>query len=195
MMRGFIPFIIFMLVAQAGVAADKPGDRFGKPDIITVEIAPLAKPGKWIVGVLLRNDEELAAITVPLKFGRYVGQFTLDSVSFSDTRVDYFALKTTNSYDTVNAVLIGLLYCLDDNRPPLEPGSGLVARLYFTQKLNPDEKLVPLAIDSTYFPPYNTLELVTPSAVPIKPVFETLQVEKLSSPPPPKKKKQSSVIK
>jgi len=188
-MRGLIPFIIFMLVAQAGVAADKTGDQFGKPDKITVEIAPLATPGKWIVGVILHNDEELAAITVPLKFGRQVGQFALDSVSFSDTRVSYFALKTTNSYDTANAVLIGLLYCLDDNRPPLEPGSGLVARLYFTQKLNPDEKLTPLTIDSTFFPPYNTLELVTPGAVPIKPVFETFQVEKISTPPLSKKER------
>jgi hypothetical protein len=187
--RVLVCLLIFLPVGHVCSGANKPSDRFGKPDKITIEIAPLGKPGKWAVGVMLDNDEELAAITVPLKFGERVGQFVLDSVSFGNTRVAYFALKTTNSYDTLNAVLIGLLYCLDDNRPPLEPGTGMVARLYFTQKSNPEKEAQPLVIDSTYFPPYNTLELVTPSAVPITPIFETIQVEQLTPFPVPQKKK------
>lgn len=187
--RVLVCLLIIVPVGRLCWGANEPSDRFGKPDKITIEIAPFGKPGKWAVGVMLENDEELAAITVPLKFGKHVGQFVLDSVSFGNTRVAYFALKTTNSYDTLNAVLIGLLYCLDDNRPPLEPGTGMVARLYFTQKSNPGREAVPLVIDSTYFPPYNTLELVTPSAVPITPIFETIQVEKLTPFAPPQKKK------
>jgi hypothetical protein len=35
-------------------------------------------------------------------------------------------------------------------------------------------------IDSTFFPPFNRLELVTPSAEPIKPIFETVFVEELT---------------
>lgn len=174
-------FFVFLLsIGRQGFAQNKPSDRFGKPDKITVEIAALDEPGKWAVGVMLENDEELAAITIPLKFGTQVGHFALDSVSFNDTRVAYFALKTTNSYDTLNAVLIGLLYCLDDNRPPLEPGSGPVAYLYLTQNTQSAQESLPLTIDSTFFPPYNTLELVTPSASPIKPHFESIQVEKLT---------------
>jgi len=175
--------LIATLIAcgAAGVAAEnKPRDAFGKPDRIIVEIAPLSAKGQWAVGVLLENDEELAAITVPLRFGEFIGQFRLDSVLFTETRVTYFSLKITNSSDTLNTVLIGLLASLGDNRPPLEPGYGPVARLYFTEMKDKKKPPTLLVIDSTFFPPYNTLELVTPGAEPIQPTFETVQVEQLT---------------
>lgn len=181
-MRKVLYFTLTLIVCSvASVAAEnKPRDAFGKPDKIIIEIAQLSAKGQWAVGVLLDNDEELAAITVPLRFGESVGQFRLDSVLFTETRVNYFSLKITNSSDTLNTVLIGLLANLGDNKPPLEPGYGPVARLYFTAMQNEKKPPTLLAIDSTFFPPYNTLELVTPGAEPIKPTFETVQVEKLT---------------
>ncbi len=174
------------------MAGNGPDDRFGKPDKITIEIAPLAIAGQWEVGILLENDEELAAITVPLVYGKYVDEFTLDSVIFRDTRISYFALKTTNHFDSLNTVLVGLLANLGDNRPPLAVGRGPVARLYFTQTQEVQKTPLPLVIDSTFFPPYNNLELVSGSAAPIRPIFETVVVEKLTGfdrpKPEPKKK-------
>ena len=181
---------LFLLCGTSGLlAADKPLDKFGTPDKVTVEIAPLAAKGQWVAGVVLENDEALAAITVPLKFGERVGQFKLDSVRFDNTRVSYFALKTTNSHDTLNSVLVGLLYTLGDDRPPLPPGLGQVARLYFTQQGKIGGPAMPPAIDSTFFLPYNTLELVTPGAEPIKPIFETVLREKLTEYKLPPEKK------
>ncbi len=162
------------------VEAGEPQDKFGKPDKVTVEIAPQPTVGQWALGVFLENDEELAAITVPLSFGEHLGQFKLDSVIFSNTRTSYFGLQTTNNYDTLNSVLIGLLYTLGGNEPPLEPGSGPVAWLFLTSLEKTDTPPQPPVIDSTFFPPFNRLELVTPSAEPIKPIFETVVVKKLT---------------
>lgn len=163
-------------VATAGEAKD----QFGKPDKITVEIARQPTAGQWKLGVFLENDEELAAITVPISFGERLGRFRLDSVVFANTRTSYFGLQTTNSYDTLNRVLIGLLYTLGGNEPPLEPGSGPVAWVFLTASNETGAPSRPPVIDSTFFPPYNTLELVTPSAEPIKPIFETIVVERLT---------------
>jgi hypothetical protein len=164
-----------------GAVAGEPKDHFGQPDKIIVEIAPQTTPGGWELGVYLENDEPLAAITVPLLFGDRVGQFHLDSVVFTNTRTHYFGLRTTNSYDTVNSVLIGLLYTLGGDELPLEPGTGPVAWVYLTSRQTPPQSAKPPRIDSTFFPPFNTLELVTPSAVPIRPIFKTVIVEKLSA--------------
>jgi len=164
--------------AADGVFAGAPKDKFGNADKITVEIARQTSAGGWALGVFLDNDEELAAITVPLSFGERVGQFALDSVVFSNTRTQYFGLRTTNSYDTLNRVLIGLLYTLGGDELPLEPGSGPVAWVYLTARNAAGTQ--PPHIDSTFFPPFNTLELVTPSAEPIKPIFETKIVAKLT---------------
>ncbi len=166
-------------VAQP-TAAGGLNDKFGKPDIITIEIAPLQTPGSWALGVYLENDEPLAAITVPLLFGDRVGQFKLDSVLFTNTRTWHFGLRTTNSYDTLNSVLIGLLYTLGGDELPLDPGYGPVAWVYLTSYDSGAALINPPRIDSTFFPPFNRLELVTPSAEPIKPIFETKLVEKLT---------------
>lgn len=183
-------FVGLVLCWATGLAAaNKPIDGFGKPDKITIEVAPLAAKGQWVAAVVLENDEELAAITIPLKFGERVGQFKLDSVRFDNTRVSYFALKTTNSHDSLNSVLVGLMYEFGGDRPPLAPGIGQVARLYFTQQGKPANPPVPPAIDSTFFLPYNTLGLVTPSAEAITPIFETVRMEKLTEFKLPQEKK------
>jgi len=184
----FVTVAVIVYGATLAAAENEPRDEFGQAHRITIEIAPLPAKGQWVAGVLLENDKELAAITVPLKFGEQVGEFQLDSVLF-ETRVSYFALKVSNIHDSIHSVLIGLLADLGDNRPPLEAGSGRVARLYFTQMKNIDGLPIPLVIDSTFFPPYNTLELVTASAEAITPIFKTVQVERLTEFTAPEKSK------
>ncbi len=175
-----IAWLFSGLLLSGSALAGEPVDDFGNPDRITVEIAPLPERGKWIAGIYLQNDEELAAITVPLRYGQYFGEFTFDSVSYENTRVTSFALKITNNLDTTNAVQIGLLYALGGNQPPLGPGIGPIAWLYVTQSDTTNGHFPP-AIDTTFFPPYNHLQLVTPGAESITPIFETSNAETLTT--------------
>ncbi len=167
-------FVLQLVLCLTGTAmAGDPEDAFGNPDRVTAKIASLAKRGQWIVGIYLQNDEELAAITVPLRYGTSVGEYRFDSASYVQTRVKDFALRITNNLDTTNAVQVGLLHALGGNEPPLGPGIGPVAWLYFTQQ-DTASGVYPPAIDTTFFPPYNHLQLVTLGAEAITPIFETV---------------------
>ena len=73
----------------------------------------------------------------------------------------------------------GLISDLGMGLPPLEPGSGPIAILHFTRTAATNR---PLQVDSTFIPPHNTLQLVTPDVRAITPELEIRLVEHAGAP-------------
>ncbi len=167
-----------LLVATWSMTAHPQGrerasrsDEYGKPDSISVEIANTSG-SQWEAIVKLTNDENLAALTLPFRWGPRHGFFRLDSASYAGTRTSYFAVKTFLPDTTKETILIGLISDLGRGLPPLEPGSGPIAKLYFTMLKNPAK---PLVIDTTFIGPHNVLQMVTPDVRSVMPTFEVRQ--------------------
>ncbi len=179
----FIFFILFCFVLTSSVAfAAKAAkdeqskvklpyeDNFGKPDTCRITVEQDKKDHKAMATVTLFNDEKLAAMTIPLRFGDGKTPIYCDSVSFTKTRVDYFQLKSA-LIDTVNqTVLIGLIADLSGKTPALNPGQGNVAYVYFT--LKKDAKMGGVSIDTTFIKPSNSLKLVTETIKDIVPLWD-----------------------
>jgi hypothetical protein len=120
--------------------------------------------------VELVNPTAIAALTLPLQWGNGRSAYRLDSADYQGLRTDYFALKTFRIDSTKQTVLIGLISDLGGNYPPLEPGDGGIARLHFSSKR---PITTALAIDTTFIPPHNVLQLVTPDVRAIRPTFQS----------------------
>jgi hypothetical protein len=160
----------WLAIALAGsaLAQDKhPFDEYGVVDTISVQIRA-AGHGQWIATIVLRNDENIAAMTLPLRWQPNGERFRLDSASYNGMRTEYFALKTFYP-DTVNGtILIGLISDLGTGLPPLEPGRGAIARLHFTAR---GDSVESLAVDTTFIRPHNVLQMVTPDVQSVLPAF------------------------
>ena len=120
--------------------------------------------------VELVNPTEIAALTLPLQWGNGRSAYRLDSADYDGLRTDYFALKTYRVDSVKQYVLIGLISDLGGNYPPLESGDGGIARLHFSSKR---PVATALAIDTTFIPPHNSLQLVTPDVRAIRPAFHS----------------------
>jgi len=82
-----------------------------------------------VVPLNITNEDNLAAINIPLKFSEGV---TLREVTYENTRVDYFQLKIANINNEENTVVIGLLPQISPTpAPDLKAGTGTVANLVF----------------------------------------------------------------
>ena len=146
----------------------KADDTSGRPDSVRIEIRNISNT-HWQAVVSLTNDENLAAMTLPLRWSPRHGFFRLDSASYADTRTHYFAVKTFWPDTTKETILIGLISDLGSGLPPLEPGSGPIANLYFTMLKSTTK---PLTIDTVFIGPHNVLQLVTPDVQSLYPAFE-----------------------
>ncbi len=118
----------------------------------------------------LVNPGPIAALTLPLRWGNGRSVYRLDSADYRGLRTEYFALKTFRVDSTRQNVLIGLISDLGGNYPPLEAGAGGIARLHFSSKRPTSTQL---SLDTTFIPPHNTLQLVTPDVRAIRPAFHT----------------------
>jgi len=146
-------------------------DKFGKPDTCRVTVVQKEKSNKVEAKVFLANDEDLAGLTVPLKFGGSKKSSLLcDSISYANTRVDYFSFKSGLIDTTGSALLIGLIADLSGKNPPLKPGSGQIATIYFTIKKGAKPAVV--ILDTCFVNPSNVLKLITPDVKEIVPVFD-----------------------
>ncbi|MFQ5498351.1 MAG: T9SS type A sorting domain-containing protein [Candidatus Zixiibacteriota bacterium] len=82
-----------------------------------------------VVPLEITNDANLTALDIPLTFSEGV---ELKAVDFEDTRVSYFDFKVANIKNDINQVVIGLLPKMSTaDKPDLEAGSGVIARLVF----------------------------------------------------------------
>ena len=137
---------------------DKKPDPYGNLDMISVVVDQEVGKDKVVAKVNLKNDEKIAAIVVPLKYGTGKTPITLDSVSFADTRVEDFVFKFPNIDKKTQKVNIALISTLSAAKVFLPKGDGEIARLYFTLDKGGNEQTI--TIDTSFFPPSNNLQMV-----------------------------------
>lgn len=156
--------ILLLLAAPVASAQTPPETAY----VVTVQ-TDRTDSLHWEVLVSLDNPGPVAALTLPLRWGEGPPLYRIDSANYWGLRTEYFALKTFRVDSTRQTVLVGLISDLGGTRPPLAPGEGAIARLFFTaQTRQVSYALLP---DTTFIRPHNTLQLVTPDIRAINPRF------------------------
>ena len=161
----FFMFLIFgcALLSSSALAQS---DVFGVADTVTLTVEEL-EAGKWMIVASLTNDEELAAIDIPVKYTAGIAKVKLDSMTYAKGRIDFFSNKFENKDTTSQIVRFGGLAYLAPNKPPLKPGKGEIGRAYVS--VYGDRKPGPFGVDSITVPPNATLMLVHKNATQIIP--------------------------
>ncbi|HXF49654.1 MAG TPA: hypothetical protein VNL73_09570 [Verrucomicrobiae bacterium] len=138
-------------------------DTIGAVDTFYMEMQKGGKEGEWVLHCSIFNDEPLFALSFPI---RHDSLLSFDSISLLGTRIDFFQTKMVNKPQNVpNTVTVGLFSALNPEAPPLEPGRGLIMKMFFRA---PAAR--PVSIRSAA--PLNMppgLEFVTPKGLPIHP--------------------------
>jgi len=164
-------------------------DEFGKPDTCRITVFQEEKSNQVMASVSVFNDEELAAMTLPFRYGDGKSPLRCDSIKFWDTRTMFFDMKTNLIDTTRQAVLIGLIADMSGQKPPMKKGDGEVAKIYFT--IPKGAKFQDFYMDTTWVRPMNVLKFVTPEVKSIFPVFDNSRaLIKGGIPMPPPKEKE-----
>lgn len=159
---------VWMVFYSSSSFAQK--DPFGKPDTCRIVVFQDEKSNQAMASVSVFNDEDIAAMTLPLRYGNGKSPIKCDSITFRKTRTELFDMKS-KLIDTLHqTVLIGLISDMSGNKPPMKKGDGEVAKLYFT--LPKGAKFQDVLIDTTWIKPFNMLKLVTPDVKGIYPEFD-----------------------
>lgn len=163
-------------------------DQFGKLDTCRITVFQEEKSNQVMASVSVFNDEELAAMTLPFRYGDGKSPLRCDSIKFWDTRTMLFDMKTDLIDTARQAVLIGLIADMSGQKPPMKKGDGEVAKIYFT--IPKGAKFQDFYMDTTWVRPMNVLKFVTPEVKSIFPVFDNSRaLIKGGIPLPPPEKK------
>jgi len=156
-----------LLILAGAVSAQE--DPLGKIDTVTLVVSSL-EAGKWMISASIWNDEDLAAIDIPIKYTAGISRLKIDSISYTGTRMENFAQKY-NPTDTANQTMhFGGFAYMGPDKPPMPPGSGEVARIYISAM--GDKKPGVFAVDTCFMAPNSTLMLVDKNAKIIVPALK-----------------------
>lgn len=148
MNRSKLFFFLFLFVAllfSNNLSFAQIPDTVGVVDTLRVGNSTAYPGSQVIVPVYAFNDEPLGAMTVPLKFSS--SDLICDSVSFVGTRVANAPLKG-DTIDNVNGTI--QFYAVTFTQ--INPGSGLVANLFFTVRQSASLQTVEIDTFSTSNP-------------------------------------------
>jgi hypothetical protein len=189
-------FAVLLYVVLCSSSSFAQRDEFGKPDTCRIMVFQEEKSNQVMASVSVFNDEELAAMTLPFRYGDGKSPLRCDSIKFWDTRTMFFDMKTELIDTARQAVLIGLIADMSGQKPPMKKGDGEVAKIYFT--IPKGAKFQDFYMDTTWVRPMNTLKFVTPDVRSIYPVFDNsgaLIRGGIPLPPPEEKEKQTEAEK
>jgi hypothetical protein len=163
-------FVILLCMVLYSSSSFAQKDVFGKPDTCRIVVFQDEKNSQFMASVSVFNDEDLAAMTLPFRYGNGKSPIKCDSVRFWKTRSEYFDMKT-ELVDTVRqTVLVGLIADMSGSKPPMKKGDGEVAKIYFSIKKG--AKFQDLLMDTAWVRPFNVLKFVTPDVKGIYPAFD-----------------------
>jgi len=165
--------IVILTVSVTGFADDKAADK-GKSEKLSDKIEIVLHPGAdknhAVAEVTAANVNPLRIISIPLKYVAGGEKIKVDSVSYIDTRAEYFERKNDSLYTERHAILVMLMSPFKDKKyHDLQPGSGVVARIYFSAKGTfPVDKfqMAPVTL-----PPNNKFMYVTDAITGAEPSF------------------------
>lgn len=167
---------------KAATAKNMPNDAFGRVDVAAVLVKQVS-PNHFAFELNWDNDQELAAITYPLKITGKNFPMHYDSVSW-EGRADYFSVKAVRPEDSLQAVNVGFVNDLGQGNPPLKAGSGKIATLFFTAMPEKGEvNICDVLVDTTFIYPSNVLYGVTNGATgEVHPAYKTQRADAKGEP-------------
>lgn len=119
------------------------------PDTLIIERVKADQGAGVALKIQFFNDEELAALTIPLSL-KGTG-YAIDSISFAGSRVEYLSMRPVTIKENKKDVVFGAIVMTEDYIPV---GRGLMATLY----LSPTGKNAePTIIDTTTIGPASVL--------------------------------------
>jgi len=144
--------IFCLSVASMGQVEMKPAPPIDEksPDTLFIEKVTLAGSGQVAVKFEFANDQQLAALTIPITLKG--GGYRIDSVSFADGRVAYLKMLPVTIQEDKKSVIFGAV-CMTENYIP--EGRGLMATLFLSTV--EEEKNNPAIIDTTTIGPATLL--------------------------------------
>ncbi len=164
-MKLFLSIVMLLLMSLPAMAQK---DEFGKVDTLLAESYKIDDTD-WAVNVTLYNDEEILALSLPLKLDAGKTKVVADSTIFKGGRADHFRVKNARVDTATQCVTIGLINDIGVSVPPMSPGRGRVATVFVSSiDGNPIEYL---NVDTTTTPPGNIMQMVKPKVEEIIPVF------------------------
>jgi len=118
-----------MLLAadDAGSAKSLTAHDGNAPDTLMVEQVKADQGAGVALKINFSNDEELAALTIPLSV-KGTG-YSIDSVSFAGSRVEYLSMRPVTIKENKKDIVFGAIVMTEDYIPV---GHGLMATLYLS---------------------------------------------------------------
>ncbi len=140
--------MVVMVFAPVVMAAPDDVDE-NAPDTLLIGKAAPVKAGKAAVRIEFVNDQDLAALTIPIAV-KSAG-VKVDSVSFAGSRVEYVKTRPVTIKDN-GQIIFGVICMTEDF---IVPGRGLMATLYMS--VNDSAKLDLIKVDTTTIHPAELL--------------------------------------
>jgi hypothetical protein len=157
-MRAYAVVVLFLvLVPAVTLAADEDNSRAmsmenidgNVPDTLMIERIEAGAGAGVALKIRFFNDEELAALTIPLSL-KGTG-YTIDSVSFTGSRIEYLSMRPVTIKKNKKDIVFGAIVMTEDYIPA---GQGLMATLYLSPTGENSEKTV---VDTTTIGPASVL--------------------------------------
>lgn len=126
------------------------------PDTLMISRIQVEKGAKIALTVEFVNDQELAALTIPLSLNG--GLYLIDSVSFVGSRVEYLKMRPVTIAEDRTEVVFGAICMTEDY---IAPGRGLMATLHLSPAKSAKEDLC--VVDTTTIGPASVLFTKTDS--------------------------------
>ena len=124
--------IFVLLLAVVIFAQEKESEPAG--NICYAESVEAEKGTSFRVKVFVNNVDTLAGMQVPIYYRSEDVDLTCDSITFGDSRCSEFALSLPLIEPVGKTAFFAFISMTDPNEehPPLFPGDGMVATLWFT---------------------------------------------------------------
>lgn len=131
-MRNLLIVVIILFLASAAIAQEE--GSVSKGNICYTESVEIEKGTSFPVKVFVNNVDTLAGMQVPIYYRSADVDLKCDSISFAGSRCSEFALDLDLIEPIGKTAFFAFISMTDpkDDKPPLYPGDGLVATLWFT---------------------------------------------------------------
>lgn len=140
---------ILIFLDSFGTSLAQFPDTIGVMDTVRVDNVVTFPGDQVVLAVSGFNDEEIGALTLPLKYNSQ--DLICDSVSFVDSRIEYIISKWV-TIDTIQGTIkIG---ALSISEPPLSPGAGKLADLFFRVGSDASPQVIEIDTFSIEDPPF-----------------------------------------
>ncbi len=152
--------VIILVALFMPVASIAQTDHFGAVDTVWAEVTKIDDLN-WSIHISYFNDENVIAMSVPLKMKAGLNRIVADSCIFTGGRVEHFSRLAFRADTSIQCVTLGMMASLTASGKTLSPGKGRLATIFVSSII--DEPIKNLKVDTTTTNPNNILEIIADS--------------------------------